>query len=510
MTIYRSTSILLALLCILPACTHIQGTSSPNPTRPNIVIILADDMGYGDLNCQNPDSKIPTPHLDRLASQGMRFTDAHSPSAVCTPTRYALLTGTYAWRSNLKSGVLWPWDPPLIEEDTLTLPAMLRDVGYDTACIGKWHLGWDWATTDGSSIADVIKSGTFDKYLRGEWSKKIDFTKPIEGGRIDRGFDYYYGDDVPNFPPYTFIENEHVVIQPSADKPKEMFGLPGPMAPDWDLRDVMPTIAHKSAEYIRQHSEKPYFLYVPFTAPHTPIAPTPEFIGKSDAYRYGDFVNEVDWAVGQIVQAIEDSGEADNTLVIFTSDNGSPRRDGSNMNGAVSSVLKYGHNPSHIYRGTKADIWEAGHRVPFIAKWPGQINNNTVSNEMISLVDIMATCAAITGVQLPKDSALDSYSLVGPLKQFGYMPPLRKDLINHSSNGMFAIRQGEWKFIDGRGSGGWSKDGRDAKAPGQLYNLSTDPQETQNLYDTHPEKAQSMHTLLRHYQKSGRSVAAQP
>ncbi len=483
--------------------------------RPNIIIILADDMGFGDVACQNPDSRIPTPHLDQLASEGLRFTDAHSPSAVCTPTRYSLLTGTYAWRTALKSSVLWPWDAPLIAEDTLTLPGMLSEAGYSTACIGKWHLGWDWATTDGSKINDVIPLGKWDSKVRDPWGDKVDFSKPISGGPTARGFDYYFGDDVPNFAPYCFIENDRVLTLPESRKPDDMFGTAGPMVEGWDLTAVMPALARKAVEYIKaapgitpfkKQGEAPFFLYLPLTAPHTPIAPAEEFIGKSNAYRYGDFVNEVDWFVGEVMAALAASGQAENTLLIFTSDNGSPGRDGENMAGKPNSVRAYGHNPSHIYRGIKTDAWEGGHRVPLIVRWPGAVQPG-VSDEVVCLSDFMATCAAITGAPLTDDAARDSYDLLPLLRGEKGSTPVREATVHHSYDGVFAIRQGDWKLIDGPGSGGWMDKGTKDDPQVQLYNLAEDVGETKNLQAEHPEIVTRLAALLARYQSEGRSVA---
>ena len=478
--------------------------SAESSTPPNIIIMLADDMGYGDVASQNPASKVPTPHIDGMAAQGMRFTDVHSPSAVCTPTRYGILTGTYCWRTALKSSVLWPWDRPLIAEDTLTLPAMLKEQGYATACIGKWHLGWNWATMDDTDIAQAIKPGVYDKDIRGKLGKQIDFTKPIGGGPTARGFDYYFGDDVPNFPPYCYIENDRTLGIPTVEKPKTMFGNPGLMLPDWDLTAVMPTITEKAVEYIRNaERDRPFFLYFPLTAPHTPIAPTDEFRGKSEAHRYGDFIMEVDWVVGQIQVALKASGQLENTLLIFTSDNGSPGRDGSNMAGGVSTVLKYGHNPSHIYRGTKADIWEGGHRVPFIAQWPGKIPEGQSSSELIGLQDLMATMATITGYDLPEGAAVDSRNVLPALLGEELDQPIRETLVHHSVGGMFAIRQGKWKYIQGQGSGGWSKDKTEADMKGQLYDLDADPGESRNLYKQEPEVVSELEAMLEGVKGSG-------
>ncbi len=471
--------------------------AAPENKHPNIVIILADDMGFGDMACQNPDSKIPTPNLDRLASQGLRFTDGHSPSAVCTPTRYSLLTGRYCWRSRLKKHVLWPWDGPLIEPDRLTLPAMLKQHGYKTACIGKWHLGWDWPTADGTSVNDEIPLGKWNREVREPFGKRVDFTTPVGGGPTTRGFDYYFGDDVPNFPPYTWIENDRITKLPAEEKPKDMFGSPGPMAPDWELDAVMPRITAKAADYIKTHADDtPFFLYFPLTAPHTPIAPAEDFQGKSEAGRYGDFVYQVDWTVGEIMRALEESGQAENTLLIFTSDNGSPARDGENMAGQPESVLRYGHNPSHIYRGIKTDIWDGGHRVPFLARWPGRIPEGAVCDALAGLNDLMATCAAIVGHTLPQGAAEDSVSLLPLLEAPGEASPPRKSIVHHSYHGMFAIRTARWKYIEGKGGGGWKKPDSPPRFPGQLYDMQADPQETNNRYDAHPEIVRRLQTAL--------------
>ena len=478
--------------------------------RPNIVFILADDMGYGDLACQNPESKIPTPNLDRLAAEGVRFTDAHSPSAVCSPTRYGLLTGRYAWRTRLKKGVLWCWDRPLIEPDRLTVGKLLKAYGYDTACIGKWHLGWNWPTTDGKAPAGMGQNTPAA-------GANVDFAQPITDGPTPRGFDYYFGTDVPNFPPYCFIENDRTVGIPTVPKPGNMFGSPGPMLAGWKLEDILPGLARKAEEYIdakggrtpnqafRQTRGNPFFLYMPLTAPHTPIAPDAQSRGKSRAGAYGDFVYEVDQVVGRVLTALERNDLSKDTLVIFTSDNGSPGRDGTNMSGAVNSVRQFGHNPSHVYRGIKADAWEGGHRVPFLARWPGYAKPGTVRDTTICHVDLIATCAEIIGFDLPQDTAEDSFSLLPYLLNQPSNAPAREAVVHHSGNGVFAIRKGKWKFIDGVGSGGWS--GKGDGAPGQLYDMELDPTEQNNLYQDsgHQGIVTDLRRLLERYKQQGRS-----
>ncbi|MEN8116453.1 MAG: sulfatase-like hydrolase/transferase [Bacteroidota bacterium] len=476
--------IFIGILFTAIACSRTNVTNE----LPNIVLILADDLGYGDPTCYNPGSKIPTPNIDNLASEGLSFTDAHSATAVCTPTRYSILTGRYSWRTRLKNGVLWPWDEPLINKERLTLPEILKEKGYQTAAIGKWHLGWEWPATDTSSV----------KRMNGE---NVDYSKAITGGPLAHGFDYYFGDDVPNFPPYTFIENEKVVKIPTVDKPKSLFGWDGKMVENWKLEGVMPEITQKSVEYINKASKnkEPFFLYFTLTAPHTPIAPLTKFNGKSKAGRYGDFVYEVDWTVGQILNALKENGVDENTLVIFTSDNGSPARNGKNWSGPTQSVITdYGHNPSGNFRGMKSDIWEGGHRIPFIAKWPGKVKEGEKTPALSCSMDLMATIAEITGYELPENTSEDGESLLSIFT--GKDNTGRETLVNHSGGGVFALRKGEWKLILSNKSGGFS-DGKHPKGfgietTGQLYNLKDDPEEKNNLYEQFPDKVKELNKEL--------------
>ena len=478
---------------------------------PNIVIILADDLGYGDPQVYNPESKIPTPNLNHLAEEGMQFTDAHTPSSVCTPTRYGLLTGRYAWRTPLKQSVLWVWDKPLIETDRLTLPKLLKTKNYATACIGKWHLGWRWPSlTDDAYMNDTIPIGTYSLKGRNDLWKKIDFSKPLGGGPLEAGFDYYFGDDVPNFAPYTFFENNRLTKIPDQLKPKDMFGGPGPMSEGWELEKVMPEITRRAVKYIEEQSQKdqPFFLYFALTAPHTPIAPTDQFKGKSEAGLYGDFVHEVDWSVGQIVEALKNSGELENTLFVFTSDNGSPQRDGTNMGGPVASVKKYGHDPSRPWRGLKADIWEGGHRVPFIASWPGKIPTNSKNDQIICLTDIISTIATILEIPKEEGAMEDSFDISSLLFGQKRGDSVRETIVHHSINGTFAIRKGDWKLILGKDSGGFSRgiktEGIPVETEGQLYNLSKDPAEQNNLYATHVEKVNELNAILAEIKNNNR------
>ncbi len=480
--------------------------------NPNVVIILADDLGYGDPQVYNDASKIPTPHINQLAAEGMRFTDAHTPSSVCTPTRYGLLTGEYAWRTALKKSVLWMWDKPLIAPDQLTMPKMLKSKGYATACVGKWHLGWRWPSNEADGyMNDTIPIGDYGLKGRNRLWEKIDFAKKLGGGPLEAGFDYYFGDDVPNFAPYTFFENDRLLQIPDRIKPDSIYGGYGPMADGWQLEKVMPAITEKAVSYIEEQSktEQPFFLYFALTAPHTPIAPTDQFKGKSKAGLYGDFVHQVDWTVGQVIKALKETGQYDNTLLVFTSDNGSPQRDGTNMGGPIASVKKYGHNPSRPWRGMKSDAWEGGHRVPFIASWPAKIAANSVNDQLICLTDLITTVAELVDVPATaRQSMVDSYDISSLL--MGQQEPVRQHIVHHSGNGIFAVRKGSWKLILGKNSGGFSNNlkipGIPVETPGQLYNLANDPAEQENLYATNPEKVQELTELLSSFQQRGTSL----
>ncbi len=328
----------LTFAMLVLAVGNLTPVRAAGPVKPNIVFILADDLGYGDVGVYNSQSKIPTPNLDRLAKEGVRFTDAHSPSAVCTPTRYALLTGRYAWRSRLQKNVLGPYSQPLIAEKLLTVPALLRAQGYSTACIGKWHLGWGWPKPEDG---------------------KRDFTKPIPEGPTARGFDSYFGTDVPNYPPYCFIENDRTVGLPSEPAPvgKDMFNIAGAMLPDWKLANVLPALEKRAVEHIEKSAKenKPFFLFLPLTSPHFPVVPTAEFQGNSRAGDYGDFVVQTDRVVGSVLDALKKAGVEKNTLVIFTSDNGPEVVE--IKNGAYDRLKDFGHASMGAFRGTKRDAW---------------------------------------------------------------------------------------------------------------------------------------------------------
>ncbi len=486
---------LIAMLGILPPAQSQQ--------RPNVIFILADDLGYGDLSCLNPGSKISTPNIDRLARQGKTFTDAHTPASLCTPTRYGILTGRYGWRSSLKRGVLKHYDPPLIEPERFTVGKLFQENAYATACIGKWHLGWDWPLRNNSFFRDSLYKGNDKPADRLRIEKLVDFSKSLENGPTTKGFDYYFGDDVPNYPPYCFFENNRTVGIPSRYKPDSMYGHPGFMVDNWSLEAVVPSITAKAVSFIKEKAniKKPFFLYFALTSPHVPIAPSATFRGTSKAGPYGDFVQETDWAVAEIMKAVEDAGIDKNTLIIFTSDNGSPGQDGEKMSGAMNAVMKYDHYPNYPFRGMKTDLWEGGHHVPFIVKWSGKIKANSISAATICQTDFLATCAALLNGHVPEKEAQDSYSLLPLLLDKKNPSYNRPYTVHHSGEGFFAIRKEEWKLIMTGNSGGGLVQSipetvNGVAVPIQLYDLKNDPQEKNNLYLKYPEKVKALQQLL--------------
>jgi arylsulfatase A len=503
----QPTALVIALALALAApAVHAADAS---PAKPNIVYILADDLGYGDVGCYNAASKIPTPNLDRLASEGIRFTDAHAPDAVCTPTRYGILTGRYCFRSRLKSGVLAPWGAPLIEHTRLTVPELLRQNGYATACIGKWHLGFTWPTRDGKPPLSRDGLGN------------VDFTRPIADGPTTLGFDSYFGVDLPNYPPYCFIDQDRTVGIPSAAAPMERgaFNRPGPMVPGWKLVNILPELTRRAVGFIEQSAktnpDRPFFLYFPLTAPHYPVVPAPEFKGRSQAGDYGDFVAQVDWTVGQVLEALSHAGLTKKTLVIFTSDNGPECVEIDP--GAYDRIKIYGHRSMAGLRGVKRDAWEGGHRVPFLARWPGQIPAGAVSGEIICHVDLMATCAAMLGTKLPPDAGVDSYDVLPAFRGQKLAAPIREATVLHSGDGKFTLRQGSWVLIDARTGDGngkrgepeWFKQERGYlpnTAAGELYDLREDLPQRTNLYEKNPEIVQRLKALLEKYKTDGRST----
>jgi arylsulfatase A-like enzyme len=491
--------------------------------KPNILVILADDLGYGDVQCNNPErGKIPTPNIDKLASQGMRFTDGHSSSGVCSPSRYTLLTGRYHWRTRLQSGIVSSFGEPLIAPDRMTIGTLAKQQGYRTACIGKWHLGMDWPMTKEQRVLlspakqpddEVSKASKKAKKAAAAAATATEqqiavwrevFSKPIAGGPTTRGFDLYFGTSVPNWPPFCFIENDHTVGIPTEFLPPQLMGnnqasQQGPAVKDWKLEGILPALGDRTIQFINEAVSKkePFLVYMPLTSPHTPLAVTPEWKDKSHLNLFADFVMETDAVVGRVLDALEKSGAADNTLVIFTSDNGCAPYIG------VKDLEQMGHYPSGPLRGYKADAWEGGHRVPFMVRWPGVVKPGSVCNQLVYQADFMRTFADVFGAKLPDTAGEDSFSLMPLLK--GEDKPIRENAVSASIGGTPALRSGFWKYIPAPGSGGWGSGG-DQSQPVQLYNLADDLGEAKNLAAAMPEKVVEMKALLEKLITDGRST----
>ncbi|CAN5231013.1 arylsulfatase [soil metagenome] len=504
LAITRFLGIPIALLLLTASLT-----AAESPKRPNVVVILADDLGYGDVACNNPDrGKIPTPNIDKLATAGMRFVDAHSSSGVCSPSRYSLLTGRYHWRTRLQNGIVGVWGAPLIAPDRLTVAGLAKQQGYHTACVGKWHLGWDWplAADERKQLQGLGgQAGGGGKVLTEATPEQITtwkkvFAQPIPGGPTTRGFDEYFGTDVPNWPPYCFIENNRTVgipstLLPAANFVKNQASLQGPALPGWKLDAILPTLADRACDVISKQSQtkKPFLLYLPLTAPHTPIAVAKEWQGKSVLkHSYADFVMQTDAVVGRVLDTLTAAGIADDTLVIFTSDNGCAAYIGA------KDLEAKGHFPSGPLHGYKTDAWEGGHRVPFIVRWPGHVKAGTTCDQTICSVDILATLAAVWDHKLPATAAEDSVSLLPLLR--GGDTPIHEAVVHHSSTGVFAIRSGNWKLILGPGSGA-----PNATKP-HLYDLSKDIGETKDLAAAHPEEVTRLTKLMETFIADGRST----
>jgi arylsulfatase A-like enzyme len=497
---------LKTLFTILLACT-LFSPATAETNRPNVIVILCDDLGQGDPQCYNPDSKIPTPSMDRLAKEGMRFTDAHTPSSVCTPTRYSTLTGQYCWRTRLKKGVHWNgWARTLIDEDRETIASMLEPYGYHSAAIGKWHIGWNWQSKNDKEITA--------KYHPAD---VVDYDKPVLRGPLEIGFDHsylipasldmapylYLVDDIAQQAPTDFTEGSKHRRQGGGG-----FWRKGPMQPGFDFYDFLPATTEASVAYIDQRAaqdratgkRQPFFLYFPLPAPHTPWTPSKEFQGDTEVGWYGDFVAQTDWSLGRVMAALDRNGIADNTLIIFTSDNGSHWPEGD--------IEKWDHDANNGWRGQKADIHEAGHRVPFLVRWPKVIEAGTVSDQTICLTDIYATVAEIVGHTMRENEGEDAISML-PIFSGTADKPIREAVVHHSLQGMFAIRKGDWKLIQGLGSGGFTKINttaeKEAGFKGQLYNLKDDPRETNNLWKDKPEIVAELSALLEKYKAQGRS-----
>ena len=481
-------------------------------SKPNIIFILCDDLGYGDVSTLNPDSKIQTPNLDTLASNGIKFTDAHTTSAVCTPSRYSVLTGRYNFRSRMKQGVNGGYSPPLIEEDRLTVAQMLKDNGYYTAVVGKWHLGLSWKTEDGYAEGpDAIDT----KHV----NYNIDFTAPIKNGPLTNGFDHFWGISASlDMPPYVYLEDDTPVAVPEGtdyhqfapnvnglsipqNDPDNTAGRPGPVQDGFHADKVLADITDHAVSVVDDASKKeqPFFLYVPFTAPHTPVAPSKDFIGRSGTNdQYLDFVLEVDYSVGRIAAAVKAAGATENTLIIFTSDNGPERF----MHARKTEI---DHYSAAQFRGCKRDNWDGGHRVPFLAQWPAQISANSESSQTVSLVDFFATAAAIVDADIPDTAAEDSFNLLPALLGTA-TDPIRETTIHHSASGCFAIRKGDWKLLIHQGSGGNAYPDFTDESPVQLYRITDDEGEDKNVHEDHPEIVKELATDFLQIVESGRST----
>lgn len=510
----RRINKLVQLIPLLGLLFLLSCTEKPKDSLPNILIIYADDMGYGDLACQNPEAKLTTPNLDQLAAEGIRFTDGHSSSGICSPSRFALLTGQYHWRR--MHGIVGPFGGTVFKQNEFTLARMLDSKGYHTACIGKWHLGWDWDSikVEGAELLPVPGDST----RKGYGPNDFDWGQAFTGGPLDQGFDYYFGDGTINFPPYAFIENDRLTKTPTeyltlgkrSTKEGNWEFRPGPMVKDWDPYQVLPTLEKKAVAYIKQQKQdQPFFLYFALPSPHAPIIPNEAFIGKTQAGGYGDFVYQTDYVAGQVLKALEEQGLAENTLVIFTSDNGPERY-------AYPRLQNYGHLSMGPLRGLKRDIFEGGHRVPFVMRWPGKIEPGRVAQDLIHQVDIAATLASIVDFPLTVSQAVDSYNFLPLLLGQELDQPIREVAVQNTFKDGFVIRQGDWVLVE-RFSGYHSRvpdwyfeDSKypidDRERPGLLFNLKTDLGQFQDLYEEKPEKVAELKVLLQEYRESERTA----
>ncbi len=499
--------------------------AAPDPRQPNIVVILTDDLGYGDVGCYNPESKIPTPNLDRLAQAGLRFTDAHAPSTVCTPSRYSLLTGRMAFRTGYRGGVFTGvGGPSLIEADRLTLPGMLQKQGYATAAVGKWHVGLTFQTKDGTPVHQATVPG--ERLSAGNELARIrltDFSRPITDGPVHRGFDYFFGTACCPTTDwlYAYIENDRVPVPPTtlldASKlPKHAYANDcrrGLVAPGFELDQVDLVFLEKSQAWLTEHVKRaphqPFFLYHAMQAAHLPSFAAPRFQGATKAGPHGDFIAELDFIVGELLATLDKLGVAENTLVIFTSDNG------PETTTAIHMRADQGHDPARPWRGLKRDNWEGGHRVPFLVRWPARVRPS-VSHQTICLTDLLATCAALSDTPLPRNAGEDSFSFLSTLTGIADQRPPRPFTLHQTIKSELAIRRGDWKYLDHRGSGGnsyekgalapFARTDTAPTAPGQLYNLKTDPGERTNLYFERPEIVKELKGLLDQSKASGRST----
>lgn len=493
----------LLLVILLLLIAHQSTIAAP----PNIVYILCDDLGVGDLKPFNDQSKIPTPNIDRLAAEGMRFSDAHSGSAVCTPTRYGILCGRYAWRTRLQNGVLGGLSPRLISDQVSTVPEILKAKNYHSACIGKWHLGLDWQRPEGKEVSEnAIESA--------QQVRNVNYDQPFTGGPIDVGFDEYFGISASlDMVPYVYLKDRRVTQSPTVDK---SFGMRhkddknqtrlGPGSADFSAEDVMPRLTSEAIGYLEHRATaadgRPFFLYLPYASPHTPTAPSPEWQGKSGLNAYADFVMQQDACIGQVLAALDRLKLQQNTIVLFTSDNGCSNQ------ADLPALREKGHDPVRPFRGHKADIFEGGHRVPLIVRWPGTVGANSHARQTVCLVDLLATVADIAQIELPINAAPDSFSML-PILQNVNAVGLRPSTVHHSINGSFALRRGQYKLCFCNDSGGWSDPKPDAanrNSGVQLFDLSNDIAETTNIADQHPALVLQMAREMEQLIARGRST----
>ena len=490
----------LALALVYSACATPPDEAAPR-RLPNIVVLYADDLGYGDLGCYSGDSKIPTPHLDRLAREGLLCTDAHSSSGICTPSRYALLSGRHHWRSF--HGIVRAFGPSVFEQGRLTMAEMLRQRGYRTACIGKWHLGWDWRA--------IRTDETEPDKGKGYRAEQFDWTRPVPDGPLAHGFDSYFGDDVPNFPPYTWIENDRVVAAPTVPhvaRPTPSEGVhecrPGPMVEGWRLDAVMPELTRRAVAFVEQQrdAQAPFFLYFPFTSPHAPIVPADPFVGASAAGPYGDFVTQTDATVGAVLDALAANGLADDTIVVFSADNGPEHY-------AYPRRRNHGHNSAGGLRGLKRDVFEGGHRVPMIVRWPGVVAPGRRSDALVGQVDLMATFAAIAGAAIPAGQAEDSFDLSSLWR--GEVEAVRDALVHNTYRQKWGIRRGDWLLL-AQGDGTHSRvpkwvieeEGYDtSERDVMLCQLGADLGQKRDVAPQHPEIVGELRALLTRVREHG-------
>ena len=483
-----------------------------NTTKlPNIVFILADDMGYGDISYLNSDSKIPTPNIDRIGREGTYFSDAHSPSSICTPTRYGIHTGRYCWRTRITYSVTWGYSRHLIEPERTTVASLLKQAGYNTGCFGKWHMGMDMMTRDGKGIQEPDRVVDQRAFLG-----DIDWTANIQNGPIDVGFDEFYGISASlDMHPYIWIDGDRFVGECTTEQdllfntceamPKDYGKNMGPSHADFVAEDIQPEITRKTVEFInKQSKDAPFFACMSLAAPHIPIVPSKAYQGVSDLGPYGDFCIQIDDDIGKVLGALDKKGLAENTLIVFTSDNGCAPYIG------VDAMNRMGHYPSYVYSGYKADIYEGGNRVPFLARWPQAIEAGSRSDEIICLTDLLATAAAITGQTLPRSAGEDSYNVLSALLGQPGEQPIREATISQSVTGGFSVRQGRWKLELMPSSGGYYRlRPEQVKAQGlppvQLYDLETDIKESNNVQGEHPEVVANLMGLLEKYRTTGRS-----